>query len=105
MEKYMGVSVNDPDIVNAIQNIKRRGGTKEQALRVVGMPFEVIDKHWQNAPEKEVIEKEIKVREEQAPESRPIVVQSAAVVEIKKQAARDRMAKARAARKKVVREP
>jgi hypothetical protein len=103
LDKYMGVSVNDPDIVNAIQNIKRRGGTKEQALRVVGMPYEVIDKHWQNAPEKEVIENEIKVREEQAAApARPIEVQPVAVDEIKKQAARDRMAEARAARKKKV---
>lgn len=95
MDKYMGVSTNDPDIVNAIHNIKKRGGTKEQALKIVGMPFEVIDRHWQNAER----------GEQTVPVGEPPVTTAAEISskpqrsEAEIQTAKDRMAKARAARK------
>lgn len=50
--KFMGVSTDDSDIVNAIHRMRDKGHTKEQALRVVGMPMEVIDRHWQTGKDK-----------------------------------------------------
>lgn len=50
--KFMGVSTSDPDIVNAIHRMRDKGQSKEEALRVVGMPMEVIDKHWGTGKDK-----------------------------------------------------
>lgn len=46
---YQGVSVNHPSIVAAIHNTKKSGGTKESAMKITGMPMEVVDRHWQSA--------------------------------------------------------
>ncbi len=43
--KFMGVSTDDPDIVKAIRNMRENGAEKDQIMRVIGMPAEVIDKH------------------------------------------------------------
>lgn len=47
---YGGVSVDHPRIVDTIHKMKKDGRTKEDAMRIVGMPMEVIDRHWQTAP-------------------------------------------------------
>lgn len=87
MGQFMGVNTDDPDIVRTTQNIRERGGTKEEAMRIVGMPYEVIDKHWNAAkPEKRTAFKATPKAKRQYTEEQ-------------KQAMRDRMAKARAAKK------
>lgn len=43
---YAGVSVEHPRIVEAIKAGAKNGLTKEQVQKVVGMPMEVIEKHY-----------------------------------------------------------
>jgi hypothetical protein len=43
---YGGVNVTHPKIVEAIKNCAKRGVAKEQAQKVIGMPREIIDKHY-----------------------------------------------------------
>ena len=47
--QYAGLDVDHPRIVDAIKQGAKRGMTKEQIQKVVGMPMEVVDKHFQNA--------------------------------------------------------
>lgn len=91
MGTYMGVDTDDSDIVNAIRNMDSRGASKEQIMKVVGMPFEVIDKHVNARRE------EIKAKPKSS--ERAEAVAMSPLDEAKKQAQRERMAKARAARK------
>jgi len=46
--EYQGVSVEHPRIVDTIKKCKKQGMTKEQAQKIVGMPMEVIDRHYQD---------------------------------------------------------
>jgi hypothetical protein len=48
---YGGVSVDHPRIISAIREGKKQGMTVEQLVPIIGMPREVVEKHWRNAPE------------------------------------------------------
>ena len=39
-----GVPVDHPSIVTAIENMARRGYSRERAVELIGMPKEVIDR-------------------------------------------------------------
>ena len=43
---YAGVNVDNPRIVAAIKECAKRGVSKEETMKVVGMPMEVVDKHY-----------------------------------------------------------
>jgi len=43
--EYNGVDMDHPSIVNAVQNMIRRGEGKEKIMKVVGCPGEIVDKH------------------------------------------------------------
>lgn len=47
MSEYKGVRTDHPRIVEAIQALAKQGKTKEQISKVVGMPYEVVDKYVQ----------------------------------------------------------
>ena len=44
MPKYHNVDVDHPTIVSAIQNLSKQGKRKEEIMKVVGMPAEVIER-------------------------------------------------------------
>lgn len=44
MPKYQNVDVDHPSIVSAIQNLSKQGKRKEEIMKVVGMPAEVIER-------------------------------------------------------------
>lgn len=44
--RYKGVHVDHGSIVSAIKNLAKQGKSKEEAQRIVGMPREVIDRHY-----------------------------------------------------------
>lgn len=92
MGTYMGVDTDDSDIVNAIRNMDNRGASKEQIIKVVGMPMEVVDRHVARNREEKRHSKPKSDRAKAITEPLP-------VDDAKKQAARERMAHARAARK------
>ena len=81
MSKYMNVDTDDSDIVRAIQTGKTRGMSKDAVSKIVGMPYDVIDRHWH------------------AGEGGGGVVPASPERDDKLAAQRERMAKARAARK------
>jgi hypothetical protein len=45
---YAGVSVEHPRIVDTIKQCAKQGMSKEQAMKITGMPMVVVDKHYQN---------------------------------------------------------
>lgn len=45
---YQGVSVNHPQVIEYARNLKKQGVSKERAAQIIGMPIEVIDKHYQD---------------------------------------------------------
>lgn len=47
--RYKGVAVDHPSIVNTIKNLAKQGKSKERAQEIVGMPREVIDRHYREA--------------------------------------------------------
>lgn len=51
--KYQGVSVDHPSIVAAIENLARQGKEKMEIAKIVGMPYEVVDKHVQRVKKKD----------------------------------------------------
>lgn len=38
--------MDHPDIVQAIKTAARRGVTKEEAMKRIGMPHEVVERHY-----------------------------------------------------------
>jgi len=52
MAEYQGVNVEHPRIVEAIRTMVKRGESKERIAKIVGMPYEVVDKHVQEAKKK-----------------------------------------------------
>ena len=53
-EHYVnGVSVDHPAIVEGISNMYRRRYSKDDMVRIIGMPYEVIDKHVKRLQEEE----------------------------------------------------
>ncbi len=46
---YGNVSADHPTIVTACKNLAKQGVSKEQAMKIVGMPMEVIDRHYRAA--------------------------------------------------------
>lgn len=44
--EYKGVSVEHPAIVEGIKNMARRGFPKERAVKLIGMPMEVVDRYY-----------------------------------------------------------
>ena len=42
---YAGVSVEHPTIISTIKNMVKQGKKKEEIMRVVGMPGEVVERH------------------------------------------------------------
>lgn len=44
--KYAGVSTEHPTIVATIRNLARKGESMAVAQKIVGMPLEVIVKHY-----------------------------------------------------------
>lgn len=44
--EYSGVSVEHPQIKEAIKNCAKRGVDKDQAAKLVGMPREVVDRYY-----------------------------------------------------------
>ena len=49
-DKYNNVDMDHPSIVAAIHNMTKQGQKKEDIMRVVGVPGEVVDKHSKTAP-------------------------------------------------------
>jgi hypothetical protein len=45
MAKYMNVDTDDRDIVRVIHDMTRQGKTMEQMRPIIGMPYDVIDRH------------------------------------------------------------
>lgn len=45
MPKHKGVDVNHRAIVDCIQRMHSEGRSKEDIMRIVGMPKEVVQKH------------------------------------------------------------
>ena len=100
-EMKWGVDPEHPSIVNAINTMIGKGFSKDAIVQIVGAPPEVVDKHMirrgvSGAPvghaEERHRDTHEKIREEKKKEVR---VRTEAEI----QAARDRMAKAREARK------
>lgn len=50
MPQYNGVDVNHPSIIAAIQNMTKQGKRKEEIMRVVGVPAEVVESHQRAMP-------------------------------------------------------
>lgn len=44
MAEYQGVNVEHPRIVEAIKTLAKQGAAKEHIVKVVGMPYEVVDR-------------------------------------------------------------
>ena len=44
-QTYKGVRVDDPHIIESIQNLGRRGYALEHICRIIGMPGSVVRKH------------------------------------------------------------
>lgn len=44
---YAGVRVDHPDIVALIKNCARQRREKEEAQKLSGMPYEVVDRYYQ----------------------------------------------------------
>lgn len=49
---YQGVDVRHPEIVAAGENMARRGIDKNRAVKLLGMPREVVDRIYREANEK-----------------------------------------------------
>lgn len=47
MPKYNGVDVDNPQIVQHIKQMAKLGYSKEEAMKTSGMPYEVVDKYYQ----------------------------------------------------------
>jgi len=45
---YNGVDTDNPRIVETIKKMAKEGATKDQICKIVGMPYEVVDKHYQH---------------------------------------------------------
>lgn len=43
---YGGVEVDHPTIKKYVEQGQKQGMTKEQVMKIVGQPMEVIDKNW-----------------------------------------------------------
>lgn len=42
--KAAGIDVNNPQMTEAIKNMKKNGVDKERAMKLSGMPMQVVDK-------------------------------------------------------------
>ena len=49
MASYQGVDVDHPDIVRNIIIMAKNGKSKEEIAVLVGMPWEVVDRHINHA--------------------------------------------------------
>ncbi len=49
MPKHKGVDVNHPAIVRSIKQMHNEGRSREDIIRLVGMPAEVVRKHSEAA--------------------------------------------------------
>jgi hypothetical protein len=49
--EYKGVDVNHPSIVKAMTSMVKQGIPKERAMKLTGMPAEVVDKHYKKIRE------------------------------------------------------
>jgi transposase len=47
--KYNGVDVDHPSIVSSVKNLTKQGKRIEEIVRIVGMPFEVVEKYMREA--------------------------------------------------------
>lgn len=47
-QEYKGVDTEHPQLVNFIKSAKKLGKSKEEAAKLAGVPYEVVDKHYQN---------------------------------------------------------
>jgi len=50
MATYQGLDVDHPRIVEAIRVLAGQRKTPEQIAKVVGMPYEVVQKHLRETP-------------------------------------------------------
>ncbi len=50
--KYAGVDVDNPRIVAAIKNLAAQGKDKQYISKVVGMPYEIVDKYTHSGKKK-----------------------------------------------------
>jgi hypothetical protein len=49
--QYAGVDVDHPRIVEAIKALTKQGKEKAEIQKLVGMPYEVVDRHMRAARE------------------------------------------------------
>lgn len=52
MAEYGGVDVNHPLIKQTVENMTKRGETREQIMKITGMPHEVVDRIQREAKKK-----------------------------------------------------
>jgi len=57
MTKHKGVDVNHPAIVRSIKQMHNEGRSREDIIRLVGMPAEVVRKHSEAADKEKEINK------------------------------------------------
>lgn len=62
MGRYLNVDTDDRDIVRVIHDMTRQGKSMEQMRPIIGMPYEVIDKHRKEA-QREMAKKKKKKRQ------------------------------------------
>ena len=47
-----GVKANNKDIQRAIRDAAKKGTTKDEAIRRIGVPYEIVDREYQKARKK-----------------------------------------------------
>ena len=45
--KYNGLDTDHPRVVEYIKSAAKQGKTKAEVMKLVGMPYEVVDKYFQ----------------------------------------------------------
>ena len=50
MAEYGGVDVDHPSIIAAVQNMTKQGKKKEDIMKIVGVPAEVVEMHQKAMP-------------------------------------------------------
>lgn len=51
MPDFRGVDVEHPRIVEGIKELAKKGYSKDEAQKIIGMPREVIDREYRRAEE------------------------------------------------------
>lgn len=52
MSEYKGVDTEHPTIVEYVKNAAKQGMSKERAMKIIGMPMEVIDRIYRETEKK-----------------------------------------------------